>query len=169
MEITLEDLQEWQEALTSGKFRQIDTMLHAKETHPEGAGMCCLGVFCYLQKDKLGLEVVEKQTRFTYDLEAHAFPLKVQTFFHCNEAGCRIPVDVLTPEEQTEDSIGQVVPVSPSNVDGRPTVSPMGLNDYHFTFSRIAELLPYGCIIIDNYTDRNVIKEWGEPLSGNTT
>jgi hypothetical protein len=154
MEITLQDLEEWQTALRERAKKQ-----HAKRLRTISSDKwCCLGVFCDLQKDKIGLKVtidnvIEPMAQ--YDEESHGLPMAVQERFKTLGSGPRIPVSFLTEKER------EIIPREAELYRGKYAVSAMSLNDLGFTFERIAELLPYGCTIIDNYTDRNILKPLG--------
>lgn len=147
MQMIQEDLALWQSRLLSGEIKQTKHILHSV-----AGGMCCLGVWTHEIENRLSLKVEHYNSTMGkcvgYDGASAIFPDKVIEMFNTEPGGPSIPVSCLTQEE-----IGML-----TSGEYRDEVSVSGLNDRGFKFARIAELLPYGVDIIDNYTDRNIIK-----------
>jgi hypothetical protein len=147
MEITQEDLDKWIALLKGGTIKQITAALHE-----HGIGMCCLGVFCEAQKDKLPFSIdYGIGNMVLYDDEIASLPRRVRERFHTTGSGPQIPLEHLTDDEKLHLKM-----YDSSLLDG-PRVSVMALNDYSFTFERIAELIPYGVTIINNYDERKPV------------
>jgi len=156
MEITLEDLNEWIQALTSGAVTQV-----TGELHRHGFGMCCLGVLARLHAEKLSLEVrVDEDGAVWYGEGQACLPRKLADAFRVDDVGPVIPQSALTEEDASKlkDRI-----YYRARYDTRG-IHASEMNDGGLSFKRIAELLPYGVVVIDNYQDRNVLKPWGQPL-----
>lgn len=156
MQMTAEDFVSWTDALLSGEIPQTSGRLHKVTSTGKITGMCCLGVLSHLQKDILKLEVTVDRRNVTlvsYDGQRDFLPDKVMDRFGVEDNGPRIPIAALTQSELTALITSRE---QDGYSDGNPTISQ--LNDSLIPFPRLAELLKYGVDIIDNYTDRNIVK-----------
>jgi hypothetical protein len=149
MQMTQEDLDLLQKTLRSGEIKQTIGHLHLLPLNKGGWDrMCCLGVVSHLFGPRIGVVTnVDYENAISYDGTCSVLPDKLQGYFRTNLNGAKIPERFLNEQERAK--------CRPSE-EG---ISIMALNDHGVSFLRIAELLPYGVTIIDNYTDRNVVRD----------
>lgn len=126
MRMTRKELDQWLEALRSGRFIQgngaLKSMVNKVTQH------CCLGVLCELHKDLLIESFDSLNNEWLFNSESMVLPTAIVNKFQSKRNGASIPSNLLTEEEK--EMFG--------NMD---YISVAGLNDRGLSFSRIAELL----------------------------